>query len=187
MSASTNTKSEGSDKGSYKFDPYEWSARVSFDKDSLGTSFSVCVFVTPPTITGDPFVGKNPVDWIPSKYYAGQVAAFTATSREGLGLYGAPKTNANIIQGFVSLNDKLKEFIDSVEPKDAEKHLRDHLLWKVEKGGKEVDLSKLPTLEVTIFSSKLKGVRDDVPFPEYEDAVAYPGITEGKRGGSKGL
>jgi len=183
MSASTNSESEESHKGSYKFDPYEWSARVSFDKDSLGSSFSVCVFVTPPTVTGDPFIGKNPLDWVRSKYYAGEVVAFTSASAlpVGEGSYGSSK----IIQGFVSLNAKLKEFIDSVEPKDVEKHLRGHLLWKIGKGAKEVDLSKVPTLEVTVFSSKLKGLRDDVPFPEYEDAIAHPDITEGKRGGSK--
>ncbi len=182
------------------------SARVSFDQDSLGSSFSVCVFVTPPTVTGDPFIGKNPLDWVRSKYYAGEVVAFTSASAlpvgPGEGSYGAFK----IIQGFVSLNAKLKEFIDSVEPKDVEKHLHSHLLWKVgkvrrryiirpcfrwlnafKKGAKEVDLSKVPTLEVTVFSSKLKGLRDDVPFPEYEDAIAHPDITEGKRGGSKSL
>lgn len=50
---------------------------------------------------------------------------------------------------------------------------------------KEVDLSKLPTLEVTVFSAKLKRVRDDIPIPIYEDAVEHPDITRGKKGGTK--
>ena len=43
----------------------------------------------------------------------------------------------------------------------------------------------MPTLEVTVFSSKLKGVRDDIPIPIYEDAVEHPEVTRGKQGGTK--
>jgi len=166
----------------FKYDPYEWSARVSVDKDTLGISFAVYILVTPPSLNGDPVAGKEPLDWIKSKYYSGEVAAPAGLGRRTYG------SNAEIIEGFVSLNDKLKEFIGTVELDDVKGHLRNHLIWKVGKSGrgdKEVDLSKLPTLEVTVFSSKLKGVRDDVPLPIYEDAVEHPGITKGKQGGVK--
>jgi len=170
-----------------KYDSYEWSARVIVDKDTLGVPFSVYILVTPPSLTGDPPIGKDPIDWIKSKYYSGEVAAPTGLAKKA---YGSSGADLEIIEGFVSLNEKLKEFTGSVEPDDVEKHLRNHLIWKVGKFGrgddKEIDLSKLPTLEVTVFSSKLKGVRDDIPIPIYEDAVEHPGITKGKQGGVKG-
>lgn len=106
------------------------SARVIVDKDTLGVPFTVYILVTPPSLIGDPLAGKDPLDWIKSKYYSGEVAAPT-----GLGgrTYSSTETNAVIIEGFVSLNDKLKEFIGTLEPDDVEKHLQSHLIWKVGK------------------------------------------------------
>ncbi|KLO14548.1 hypothetical protein SCHPADRAFT_927808 [Schizopora paradoxa] len=172
----------------YKFDPYEWSARVVVDKDTLGVPFTVYILITPPSLTSDPLAGKDPLDWIKSKYYSGEVAAMTGFGGRSYGSTNAD-VSAEIIEGYVSLNEKLKEFIGTLEPEAVEEHLRGHLLWKVGKSGrgenKEVDLSKLPTLEVTVFSAKLKRVRDDIPIPIYEDAVEHPDITKGKQGGTK--
>ena len=112
---------------------YRRSARVIVDKDTLGVPFTVYILVTPPSLTSDPLAGKGPLDWIKSKYYSGEVAAMT-----GLGgrTYGTAITNkdAEIIEGYVSLNDKLKEFIGTLEPDAVEEHLKGHLLWKVGKG-----------------------------------------------------
>jgi len=101
------------------------SVRASVDEDSLGTSFNIYIFVTPPNSTGDPLVGKDSLDWIESIYFAGEVAVFTGEES-----YGSSGMDTDIIQGFVQLYGKLKEFISSIEPDDVEKYLRDHLLWK---------------------------------------------------------
>jgi len=158
MPASTNIKSKESLDECFKIDPYEWRARVIVDKNALGSNFCVYVFITPPNETGDPFIGKDILEWIPSKYFAGLVAALADFGGEA---FGYTNLDVEMIEVGVSLNYKLKEFIHSLEPEDVEKHLRDHLLWKVGKlvpgiGRREgdIDLSKLPTLEVTVMRAR---------------------------------
>ncbi len=52
-------------------------------------------------------------------------------------------------------------------------------------------MPELPTLEIAVVSRKLKPVKDGVRLSaferEYEHAVVYSGITEGKGGGGKRL
>lgn len=47
----------------------------------------------------------------------------------------------------------------------------------------ELDIDKLPSLEVAVMSSKLK--EQTGLFPEYEPPVVHPEITSGKKGGVK--
>jgi len=75
---------------------------------------------------GDPLAGQHVIDWLPSKFYVGEIAALSECDIPG-------KAFQHIIEGYLSLNAGLKEFLGSLEPEEVEKYLRDHLLWKVGK------------------------------------------------------
>jgi len=88
--------------------------------------------MTPPNMTDDPLVGKHIIDWVPSKYYVGEMAALAESDYTGEAFQHI-KLDVEMTGDYVSLNAGLKEFLGSLKLDDVEKYLRDHLLWKVGK------------------------------------------------------
>jgi tyrosinase len=95
----------------------EWVARVRVDKNAVGGSFSVLVFL------GNV---PEPDRWY-DKAYVGSVSSYTSSYSQG-------KTDSpDLIEGFVYLNEKIIELsgLKTFDPRAVLPYLNRNLQWRV--------------------------------------------------------
>ena len=99
--------------------PWEWTARIEFQKYELGTSFSVLTFLGP--------VPDNPRELKTSPNYVGGVHAYVANRSQG---------DLTVQEGFVHLNHGIFKHLGqttSLEPNVIVPYLTKNLEWRVQK------------------------------------------------------
>ncbi|KAJ7480970.1 hypothetical protein FB451DRAFT_986454, partial [Mycena latifolia] len=91
------------------------------------------------------------------------------------------------VEGFVHLNEGIIENsgLHSLEPNVVEPYLKNNLHWRVQKaGGQPIELSHVPSLEVTVFATPLS-FPPGSDFPVPGERQHHHRITAGRPGGSR--
>ncbi|KAJ7711400.1 tyrosinase [Mycena metata] len=158
---------------------WDWTARIQVKKYEVGGSFSVLLFLGA--------VPDDPTQWRTSPNFVGAHHVFANS---------VPDRCANCrthrdaeVEGFVHLDDGITDHsgLGSLEPNVVEPYLTHNLHWRVRKaGGEVVDLSSVPSLEVTVFATPLT-LPPGSDFPVPGERRHHGGITHGRTGGSRNV
>ncbi|KAJ7501098.1 tyrosinase [Mycena galericulata] len=157
---------------------WEWTARIQVKKYEVGGSFLVLLFLGS--------VPDDPKQWRTSSQFVGAHHVFANSVPDRCANCRANRDAE--VEGFVHLNDGIIEHshLGSLEPDVVAPYLKQNLHWRVQKaGGEAVDLSNVPSLEVTVFATPLT-FPPDSDFPVPGERQHHHGITEGRPGGSRG-
>ncbi|KAG7085489.1 hypothetical protein E1B28_003052 [Marasmius oreades] len=153
-------------------DVWEWTARIRVKKYEVGSSFSVPIFLGS--------VPEHSGEWLTCDHFVGAHHAFVNGSAERC---ANCRTQQNLtLEGFVHLNDAIIEHsgLHSLEPSVVEPYLTRELHWRVVKvSGDAVDLSQLPSLEVTVIATRL-GSPPGAMFPVPQETRHCHGVTRGR-------
>ncbi|KAK0235947.1 hypothetical protein EDD85DRAFT_1024320 [Armillaria nabsnona] len=147
----------------------DWTVRICFNAYELNGSYSVLIFL------GD--VPDDPDIWMLSPSYVGMHSAYVGSTVD---------QKPVITQGFVHLNNWIaeKSRLGSFDPSVVEPYLKDKLSWRAQMaGGTPVSLSKVPSLEVTVFATPVTQ-EPGVVFPVLGETQYYHSITADRIGGS---
>ncbi|KAJ6580116.1 tyrosinase [Mycena vulgaris] len=156
---------------------WDWTARIQVKKYEVGGSFAVLLFLGA--------VPDDPKQWRTSSNFVGAHHIFANS---------VPDRCANCrthrdaeVEGFVHLDEGIAEHsgLGSLEPNVVEPYLKHNLHWRIQKaGGQVVDLSAVPSLEVTVFATPLT-LPPGSDFPVPGERRHHGGITHGRSGGSR--
>jgi tyrosinase len=178
----------------------DWTVRIHFKKYELGGSFAVLIFLGQ--------VPEDPSQWRTAPTFVGSHHAFvnSVASRWDNG-----RDQEDIVnEGFVHLNSAIAERsgLSSFDPSVVIPYLKENLHWRVQavrvillypaadlaityafstklQGDRTaVDISKLPSLEVTVVSTPLTHAPGSI-FPIPGDAQYHNEITYGRPGGAR--
>jgi len=156
---------------------HDYSARIHFKKYELGGSFTVLIFL------GD--VPKDPSQWRKCDSFVGAHHAFVNSAASQC---GNCRNQADVYsEGFVHLNSSIakRSGLSSYEPEKVVPYLKEKLHWRVQSGNRgEVELGKLPSLEVTVAQTPLTQ-EPGAPFPIPGRPVYHHHITYGRPGGAR--
>ncbi|KAJ7775767.1 tyrosinase [Mycena maculata] len=160
----------------------DWTARIQVKKYEVGGSFSVLLFLGA--------VPDDPKQWRSSPNFVGAHQAFVNSVPERCA--NCHRNRDALVEGFVHLDEGIIEHsgmgehggLGSLEPNDVEPYLEENLHWRVQKaGGQAVDLSNVPSLEVTVFATRLS-LPAGSAFPVPGERSHHPSITQGRPGGT---
>ncbi|KAJ8091668.1 hypothetical protein AAF712_005919 [Marasmius tenuissimus] len=158
-------------------DVWEWTARIRVKKYEVGCSFAVPVFLGS--------VPDNSAEWLTCDHFVGAHHAFVNSSPDRC---GNCRTQQNItLEGFVHLNDAIVSMsgLNSLEPSVVEPYLTRELHWRaIKNSGEVIELSQLPSLEVTVIVTRL-GLPPGSMFPVPEETRHCHGVTEGRPAGAR--
>ncbi|KAJ7269098.1 tyrosinase [Mycena rebaudengoi] len=156
---------------------YEWTARIEVKKYEVGCSFLVLLFLG--------VVPDDPKQWRSSPNFVGAHNVFANSVPERC---ANCRTNRNVeVEGFVHLDEEIAEHsgLDSLAPDVVKPYLKQNLHWRVQKaGGEAVDLSNVPSLEVSVFATPLT-LPPGSSFPVPGERHQHRSITRGRPGGSR--
>ncbi|KAJ7674241.1 tyrosinase [Mycena rosella] len=165
------------DQSSHEDSVWEWTARIQVKKYEVGGSFLVELFLGT--------VPEDPKHWRTSPNFVGAHHVFANSVPDRCA--NCRTHRANQVEGFVHLNDGIIEHsgLHSLEPDVVEPYLIQNLHWRVQKaGGEPVDVSHVPSLEVTVFATPLT-FPPDSDFPVPGERRQHHRITHGRPGGSR--
>ncbi|KAJ7476711.1 tyrosinase [Mycena latifolia] len=158
-------------------DIWEWTARIQVKKYEVGGSFLVLLFLG--TVPDDPKQWRTSPNFVGAHHvFANSVPNRCANCRA----HGDAE-----VEGFVHLNEGIIEHsgLHSLEPNVVEPYLKKDLHWRVQKaGGQPVELSHVPSLEVTVFATPLS-FPPGSDFPVPGERQHHHRITAGRPGGSR--
>ncbi|KAJ7088152.1 photo-regulated tyrosinase [Mycena epipterygia] len=156
---------------------WDWTARIEVKTYEVEGSFSVLLFLGA--------VPEDPTQWRTSTNFVGGHHVFANS---------VPDRCANCrthpdaeAEGFVHMDEDIAEYsgLGSLEPNVVEPYLTHNLHWRVLKaGGQVVDLSSVPSLEVTVFATPLT-LPTGSDFPVPGERRQCGGITHGRTGGCR--
>ncbi|KIK59858.1 hypothetical protein GYMLUDRAFT_44328 [Collybiopsis luxurians FD-317 M1] len=155
----------------------EWSARVHIKKYEVGGSFKILFFLGS--------VPNDSSEWNTSSHFVGAFHGFVNSSAGRCA--NCRRQQDVVLEGFVHLNDGIARLsnLNSFDPQVVEPYLKDHLHWRVQKtSGDVVDISTLPSLEVTVVSTRLT-LPPGGMFPVPDETHHHHRITHGRPGGSR--
>ncbi|KAE9400782.1 tyrosinase [Gymnopus androsaceus JB14] len=156
---------------------WEWTARVQIKKHEVGGSFKVLFFL------GN--IPNDPREWSTAESFVGAFHGFVNTSAERCA--NCRRQQDVVLEGFVHLNDGIAKIsnLNTFDPAVVEPYLTSNLHWRVQKVSTEVvDLSAVPSLQVTVTSTRLT-LPPGAPFPVPGETQHHHGITHGRPGGSR--
>ncbi|KAJ8073002.1 hypothetical protein PM082_019868 [Marasmius tenuissimus] len=160
----------------FRFGPFwDWTARIRVKKYEVGSSFSIPLFV-------GGRVPDDPKEWLTTENFVGAHHAFVSSVPDSCD--DCTKRKDITIEGFVHLSHILAGHkpTESLDSDKVVPYLTTNLHWRAIKGsGEAIELSQLPSLEVTVSAQFLENPRGKQP----SEPKRYPQITLGKPGGAK--
>jgi len=169
------TTAAENDKEGPKF--YDWTVRIHFKKYEVGGSFAVLIFL------GE--VPEDPSQWHAASTFVGAHYAFVNGAASQCD--NCRKQADLVVEGFVHLSSTIAERsgLSSFDPTVVVPYLKENLQWRVQAVDRtEVDLSRLPSLEVTVVSTPLTQAPGAI-FPIPGDQQYHHHITHGRPGGAR--
>jgi len=156
---------------------YDWTVRIHFKKYELGGSFAVLIFLGQ--------VPDDPSQWRTAPTFVGSHHAFVNSAASQC---DNCREQADLVnEGFVHLNSAIAERsgLSSLDPNVVVPYLKENLHWRVQAGDRTgVDISRLPSLEVTVVSTPLTHAPGSI-FPTPGDPQYHHHITLGRPGGAR--
>ncbi|KAI9508871.1 photo-regulated tyrosinase [Russula earlei] len=156
---------------------YDYTSRVHVKKYELGGSYSVLIFL-----------GEVPDDasqWRRCHTFVGAHVTFANSAASQCG--NCSEQADAYSEGFVHLNQAIYERsgLPSYEPSEVVRYLKDSLHWRVQAADRSaVELSKLPSLEVTVSQTPLTQEPSGL-FPILGEPIFHHHITFGRLGGAR--
>jgi tyrosinase len=141
----------------------EWIANIRVDKQALGGPFFIHLFLD--SVPGDSGT------WAFADNLVGTMSVFAAPDMKGMDM------GALHISGTVPLTAALKEkvlegMLDSLEPRDIEPYLKEHLELRVRTAeGRVIDMGDVPSLHVHIASCGVRAPTSDDQLPTWDEVV----------------
>jgi len=156
---------------------HDWACRIHCKKFELSGSYWVLIFLGQ--------VPDDPSQWRSCPSFVGGHYVFVNSSADQYANY---REQADVVsEGFVHLNKAIasRSGLTSFEPSVVSPYLKDNLHWRVQAANRSaVDLSRLPSLEVTV-SSTLLTYTPGAGFPEAGEPHYHHHITHGRQGGAR--
>jgi tyrosinase len=155
----------------------DWTTRIHFKKYELGGSFAVLIFLGQ--------VPNDPSQWRTAPTFVGSHHAFVNSAASQCD--NCREQADLVVEGFVHLNSAIAERsgLSSFDPSVVGPYLKENLHWRIQAADRSaVDISRLPSLEVTVVSTTLTHAPGSV-FPIPGDPQYHHHITYGRPGGAR--